>query len=177
MTLNISILSESASAITINDSKTVDLDIYGTDISWNDFVELFYDRNFFYPNDTHSTYSDALVLINHNLNGISFNLLTEVKKCYENEIEVEEACWDPTKHMCLIKDLVCLESLNDFKNCSFKKSLKLSELKKILEYEILVNGITEFVAIIPIKIISCTQELKDIVFNLRFNVVGLSSPL
>jgi hypothetical protein len=170
-------LSHGANAVSINDAKVVDLDMYATDISWSNFVDLFYDRGYFYPNDKDATFSDALVLENHKLNDVSFNLLAEVIKCYENELEVEESCWDPLKKMCLVKDLVCLESLNDFKNCSFKKSLKLSELKKLLEYEISVNSIDSFVAVIPLKIISGTQELKDVVFNVRFNVVGLASPL
>lgn len=177
MPLNVSILSHGANAVSINDAKVVDLDMHANDISWSDFIDLFYDRGYFYPNDNHVTYSGVLELENHKLNGTKFNLLSEVIKCYENELEVEESCWDPLKKMCLVKDLVCLESLNDFKNCSFKKSLKLSELKKILEYEIAVNSIDSFVAIIPLKIVSGTQELKDIVFNVRFNIVGLSTPL
>lgn len=175
MPLDVTILSHEASAISVNDAKVVDLDVYATDLTLSEFKSLFYDRDYFYPNDK-DTNKAALELVNHKLNDTSFNLLAEVMKCYENELELEQSCWDPLKKMCLIKDLVCMESLNDFKNCSFKKSLKYSELEKILAYEQSVNNISSFTAVVPLRIISGTQELKDIVFNVRFNVNNLTPP-
>ena len=172
MPLNISILSETADAITINDAKNIDLDIYN-DISWNDFIELFYNRNMFYPNIINSDFSSLLLLKNHTIDDVSFNLLNQVIECYEKQIGIEESCWDPTKKMCLIKNLINLESITDFKGCCFKKSLRLNELRKIIDYEVTTNSIENFIAIIPIRIISSTEEICDIIFNVRFNVVEL----
>jgi hypothetical protein len=174
MPLTVTILSHEASAISVNDAKVVDLDVYATDLSLSEFKSLFYDRDYFYPNDNDAN-ATALSLASHKLNGEKFNLLAEVMKCYENELELEQSCWDPLKKMCLVKDLVGMESLNDFKNCSFKKSLKYTELKKIIDYEKELNSITSFTAVVPLRIISGTQELKDIVFNVRFNIDDLTA--
>ena len=84
MPLNVTILSHEASAISVNDAKVVDLDVYATDLSLSEFKSLFYDRDYFYPNDNDSNKA-ALQLENHKLNDVSFNLLSEVMKCYENE--------------------------------------------------------------------------------------------
>lgn len=175
MSLNISIINHNVGSISILDSKIkiIDLDLYERDLSLVEFKSLFYDNNYDYfrPNKFDKN-ADVLVLKNHTLDDISFNLLYQVIECYENELNIEETCWDPLKKMNLIKNLISLETLYDFKKC-FNKALKYSEIKKIIEHEKILNNIYNFIAVIPIQIISGTQELSDIIFNLRINIVDL----
>lgn len=169
MSFNISIINEKVNSISINNAKVIDLDLYKETLSLSEFKSLFYNQNNFYPNKLDKK-SSALFLRNHTINNLPFNLALQVITSYEEDLNIEEGCWDSIKKMCLIKKLISKESLNDFKTCYLKNSLKYSELEKILDYEVSINCYTNFIAVIPIRIISGTKELKDIIFNMRFNV-------
>lgn len=172
MSLNISIINHKVDPISINNAKIIDLDLYKKCFTLSEFKSLFYTGNNFFPNKLDDNNS-ALFFKNHTIHNKPFNLTLQVIKSYEEDLNIQENCWDPLKKMCLIKDLICKTSLLDFKICYLKNSLKCDELKKIIDYELSINCQTNFIAVIPIKIISCTKELRDIIFNMRFIISDL----